>query len=341
MKIWTLCVLVILAFASCKKDPEVIEPVAPLYVGENVLVLNEGNFQWGNSSTTWINYVKNTVNQNAFASLNERPLGDVLNSATKTNDFTYLIVNNSGKVERMKSPLDKAVEPIVGFHSPRYVLPVSSSKLYVSDLYENKIYIVNSQGQHIGSINFSGWSEQMIISPDNAVWVCNVTRGNLVKINPQTDQITDSISVGDSPMSMHFDKNNMLWVLCEGKVYPNETAGSLWCVNLNNGSVVKSFVFGINQHPKRLQKSSDGNTIYYLLDGVRKMQADDIEAPNSAFISQGSKFFYGLGIDSENKIWVSDAKDFVQNGEVLRYSAEGVLISSFEAGIIPSGFVFY
>jgi sugar lactone lactonase YvrE len=181
----------------------------------------------------------------------------------------------------------------------------------------------------------------MIVASDNSVWVCNVTRGNIVKINPETDQIVDSIHVGDSPMSMQFDSNNLLWVLCEGKIYPSETAGSLWCVNLIDGSIVRSFVFENNQHPTRLQKSNDGNTLYYLLGGVRKMNVDAIEAPTSPFINQGNKFFYGLGVDAENRIWVSDAKDFVQKGDVFRYSTEGVLISNFEAGIIPSNFIFY
>jgi hypothetical protein len=110
---------------------------------------------------------------------------------------------------------------------------------------------------------------------------------------------------------------------------------------LNTKEIVKSFTFSNSQHPTRLQKLSDGATLFFLMDGVQKMTIADNAAPGSAFIPQGSKLFYGLGVDGENRLWVSNARDFVQNGEVLRYSKEGVLISSFEAGIIPSGFVFY
>lgn len=341
MKLIGFVLSLAILLSSCKKDPKLFEPVSPMITGENVLVLNEGNFQWGNASTTWINYVKHTINQDVFANINGRPLGDVLNSGNQSDGLTYLVVNNSQKVERMKSPLEKAFEPITGLHSPRYVLPINTDKLYISDLYDNKIYIVNGKSQHIGYITFPGWSEQMLIAPDQSVWICNVTGNSLVRINPITDAITDSIHVGDSPKSMIIDGNNRLWVLCEGKVFPSETAGSLWCIDLESQSVLRTFHFTSTEHPTRLQKSADGSFLYYLMNGVKKLNQNDTAAPTSTFIPQGNRLFYGLGVDPQNHIWVSDAKDFVQNGEVFRYSSEGVLISSFEAGIIPSGFIFY
>jgi DNA-binding beta-propeller fold protein YncE len=42
----------------------------------------------------------------------------------------------------------------------------------------------------------------------------------VVKIDPNTDTVVDSIAVGDAPKSMILDKDFNLWVLCEGKVYP-------------------------------------------------------------------------------------------------------------------------
>ena len=39
-------------------------------------------------------------------------------------------------------------------------------------------------------------------------------------------------------------------------------------------------------------------------------------------------------------IYVTDAKNYVMNGMVYRYSNDGVLLNSFEAGIIPSAMLF-
>ncbi|PIZ05881.1 MAG: cell surface protein, partial [Flavobacteriales bacterium CG_4_10_14_0_8_um_filter_32_5] len=41
-----------------------------------------------------------------------------------------------------------------------------------------------------------------------------------------------------------------------------------------------------------------------------------------------------------NNIYISDAKDFVQNSSILRYSKNGLLLGSFQAGIISGGFLF-
>lgn len=40
-------------------------------------------------------------------------------------------------------------------------------------------------------------------------------------------------------------------------------------------------------------------------------------------------------------IYIANAKDYVSNGEVLRYSPEGELIDTFEVGISPSSFAFF
>ena len=51
--------------------------------------------------------------------------------------------------------------------------------------------------------------------------------------------------------------------------------------------------------------------------------------------------FYKIAVNPENgDIYVSDAKTYVQNGTVYRYSSDGVLLSSFDAGICP-GFMLF
>jgi hypothetical protein len=52
--------------------------------------------------------------------------------------------------------------------------------------------------------------------------------------------------------------------------------------------------------------------------------------------------FYGLGFDDfDDLIYAADPVDFVQRGLVYRYrAADGSLVDSVRAGIIPSGFWF-
>ncbi|HRG08670.1 MAG TPA: hypothetical protein PLJ08_08830, partial [Cyclobacteriaceae bacterium] len=78
-----------------------------------------------------------------------------------------------------------------------------------------------------------------------------------------------------------------------------------------------------------------GNNIY-------KISITDTVAPETAFITVTAAVgLYGIGIDpATDEIYLADAKGFVANGSVYRYSASGTLIDEFAAGKGPNGFVF-
>ena len=64
-------------------------------------------------------------------------------------------------------------------------------------------------------------------------------------------------------------------------------------------------------------------------------QEDDFVIP-----AEG-KMFYKLFVNPQNgDIYLSDAKSYTVNGTVYRYSSDGVLLSSFDAGICP-GFMLF
>ena len=41
------------------------------------------------------------------------------------------------------------------------------------------------------------------------------------------------------------------------------------------------------------------------------------------------------------EFWLSDARDYVQQGKVFRYKADATLMNEWDAGVIPGGFFFY
>ena len=72
------------------------------------------------------------------------------------------------------------------------------------------------------------------------------------------------------------------------------------------------------------------------MSDVYKMSITATTSPASAFIQQGSRAFYGLCVDPDDEtIYVSDAIDYMQNGNILRYKADGTYVSTFKAGISP------
>ena len=51
--------------------------------------------------------------------------------------------------------------------------------------------------------------------------------------------------------------------------------------------------------------------------------------------------FYNMTVQPETgDIYVTDAKNYMMNGTVYRFSYDGVKLSSFEAGVIPSAMLF-
>ena len=98
----------------------------------------------------------------------------------------------------------------------------------------------------------------------------------------------------------------------------------------------------VTDHPTRLQTNVSGSEIYFLLNGVYKMNIQSTALPSSAWIASNGRVFYGLGIHAgDESVWVSDARDYVQKGKVYRYNQQKNEIGSWDVGVIPGSFYFY
>ena len=336
-------ILLVFIFARCKKDEVVPDPIEDVPAQSTALIINEGNFQWGNASLTRINLTTSEINQDVFFQANQRPLGDVFQSMLLVGDDLWLLVNNSQKIERVNKSSFVAKSPITGLQSPRYMLQFANT-VYITDLYANHIHRVNaSTGETLSAIPFSGWSEGIILDSNDKIWVSNATRGKVMKVDPTSNLIIDSIAVGDVPRDLKLDNQGNVWVLCEGKTFPNESAGSLWCFNPSTNAIVRTFQFSSTAHPSRLISIQETGEMLFLKNGVCKFKTVDSTINETPFIAQNSKLFYGLGYNSfDSTIWVSDAKDFQQSGDALVFKAsDGAFIKSYSVGIIPSSFYFY
>lgn len=341
---WMTMLLAGILSGSCKDDPFLQSDPDPARPGTTVLVLNEGNYQWGNASLSMIDTETGTVAEDVFQQANQRPVGDVLQSVAVVNGSGWLVVNNSQKIERIDLTTFKAGAPIGGLQSPRYVLPVNNNKVYVTDLYADGIHILDAvSGSIRGKIACPGWTEELVVS-GSEVWICNVRKRKVYVVDTGSDRIIDSVAVGDAPRNIRRDKNGRLWVLCEGEIPPGESAGSLWLIDPGTRSVLRSFPFTGSpmKHPGRLQLNDNADRLYYIENGVYRMSITDTVLPAAPLIQQGNGLFYGLGIHpADESIWISDARDYVQKGTVYRYASAGVLLSSWPTGFIPASFYFY
>ncbi len=259
------------------------------------------------------------------------------NSAEVNGDNVYVVVNNSGKIEVLDKSTLKSVSTISGLISPRYISFVSSSKAYVTSMYSDSVIIINLTDNTIsGYINIRRSSESIAVTAGKA-FVANWVRGKeVIVINTLTDKVVDSIEVGIEPESMVIDKNNMLWVLCNGG-WTRENFAELTEINTITNGVVRRLEFPSKlDSPSCLRIDGKGETLYYLKSGVQKLDITDSSLPSVPFIPESDHSFYKIGINPvNNDIFLTDALDYQQRGYLLYYKNDGTPVSSARADLIP------
>ncbi len=325
---------------SCSEDEPEVE-VADSFAKPSIIVLNEGNFQTANGSIS-IHEIENKKTYNkVFQSANSaRPLGDVVQSITKFDNRYFIVVNNSNKIEVVDSESFQSLGSIKNLNSQRYILPISATKAYVSDLFEDKIYIINPENLSIsGTITSKGWTEEMILV-DHKAFVCQVDSNQLYVFDTKADTLLAKINTHLQPQHLEQDANGMLWLSCSGGI--NNQFPALYQIDPNNLQVNKVLEWpDVSKSIGEIEMNGDGSKLIYLMEDVFEIDINDNSLPTKAKIEANGRLFYALGVHpSTDEIYLSDAIDYLQNGVIYRYSASATEISTFKAGIIPGDFYF-
>jgi len=321
---------------SCETDTD--EPQGnPDAFTDGVFILNEGNFLAGNATLSFYNKQKDSLSNGVFTAANGIPLGDVAQSMVTRGDRGYIVVNNSGKIEAVNLEDLTSAGTLSGLSSPRYIAFVSNTKAYVTDLFANAITVFNPETMTAtGSIATNGWTEEIVVHDGNA-YVAGVASSYLYKLNTTTDQLTDSVFIGEEPVSLVVDGNGKLWVLTTGGWQLE--APKLVRVNPATMAIEQTLTFGsVNSYPGNLSTNMAGDMLYYVDGGVYAVSTSATQLSSSPLVAG---FFYKLGIDkAENHIYATDPLDYNSNGKVYRYTMTGTAIDTLSVGLIPGNLCF-
>lgn len=341
-----LFLLVLILFASCKKDEpqSPIAPVVPQPTDFLVTVANEGPFMTGSGTISLINLSSQSVQNDVFASTNGFPLGNIVQSTFRSGDLLFAVVNNAAKVEVMNFPSMQSVLSITGFSSPRYMIE-AGGKGFVSDWSDDGVVrVVDLNTFQITSDIPAGQGPDRMLLHSGKLFVLNSggfgNDNTITVIDPETATVSAILEVGYRPHSVVADVNGMLRVLCSGiGSWPDPDAQTPGSVHLIDPITLETLsqisMPEVSQHPRHLVSNSTGTDFWYLLNGhVFHLAADDSEFPANPII-EGN--FYSLGYHpGADLILASDAADFQQNGTVHTFNPSGTEIGVYAVGIIPS-----
>ncbi len=346
--IWLICC----CFASCVKD----KPVAVIHKqpdpNGNIYVACEGRFMYGEATLYAYHPADSTVYGDLFNSVNNQSLGDVFQSMGKIGDKLFLCINNSDKVVVLNATNWKLVTTI-SIPKPRYILPISDTKAYISSEYRNKVYIINPQTQQVtDSITFQFQNTEGMCLLDNYAFICawDTACNCIYKVDVTSDKIVQTIQIsGYAPQSVLQDKEQMLWVLSGNKA--KGKPGALTRIDPLTGFVLGRYPFAANVDAMKPVFNAAKDTLYFIEvdynggtenNGIYRIGIHESGVPAAAFIAaQHLQYFYGLGLDPvTGYIYACDPKGFNQNGTVYIYRQDGTQVRKFDVGVGPGQFYF-
>ena len=317
--------------------------------GRGLFICNEGNFQYGNATLSYYDPTTKTVENEIFYRANAMKLGDVAQSMTINNGIGWVLVNNSRVVFAIDPTTFKEVGRITGLTSPRYIHFVSDDKAYITQIWDNRIFIINPKRYEVtGYIEVpdmtseQGSTEQMVQLGKYLYVNCWSYQNRLLKIDTETDKIVAELEVGIQPTSLALDCNGKLWTVTDGgydgSPYGYE-APALYRIDPESFTIEKQFSFRKGDAPSEVQINGRGDTLYWINDDIWSMSVDADRVPVRPFLDSRGTIYYGLTVDPKSdEVYIADAVDYTQQGKIYRYSASGELLDEFYVGIIPGAF---
>ncbi len=334
--------------SSCKKEDRIFG------IYENgAFITNEGSWGSSNASVSFFNFSTNTIENNIFTLTNGRSIGDVLQSAYKSKDKIFFVLNGSSKIEVVNASDITEKGTIEGVNSPRY-LTVANGNAYITQWGDGgTVEVADTSTLAITKTIDVGTGPEGILYSNGLIWVANgggtAVDSTISVIDPSTNEVVKTIKVGHNPKKLVADRNGNIWALCYGYIKYKldwsielETPSRLVKISSSTQEVLKSFQISTNKHPMQLEISSNGQTIYYGGGfGYIGIFAVDISAtalPTEPIIKQS---FYNFNVNpSNNELFCLEATSFTDPGKLKRYSSSGKFIMEYAVGIGPNGVVF-
>jgi YVTN family beta-propeller protein len=340
-------------FQYCREPENNPIPASP----KNTLVLCEGNFLRSNADVSLFDGDNRTIQNNAFFRKNNRPPGDVLQSAVLQGSTLYMVMNNSNKIEVVNADDFSSIRSIEGFSLPRYIA-VSGNTAFVTEWVSfsgnGRVAVVNLTTGTIRKTLPVGKFPERVLLVNSLLFVANSDDSTVSVISTVTEEVVNTLSVGAGPNGFVF-ANNKLIVLCGGFVrFKPDFSGldSAACVAGDlveitptaNPSVVRRSSF-TDRFRSVSRLTGYSNRLYYTYNNaVYSTTLDSLSSTTSPFITRSGSDatvpVYGLAIDPSTGIVYVAFSNFISANRFNRYRTDGTFLDSYNTSEGPNGFLF-
>ena len=348
----SLSVLVLLAvlMTACHKKP--VTPDNPTVERNGMYILNEGVWNYNNSTISYYNFDSGEVTADIFTAVNNRGLGDTGNDLQRYGSRLYCVVNTSENIQVMDLYTAKVVGTVslVG-KFPRRIC-FSGSKAYVS-CFDGTVVRIDTASLAVEASVTVGPNPEGVCIANGKLYVANTggynapdygTTVSVIDLN--TFAVTKDISVVLNPTRLYVSPDQQdIYLISSGDygVY-FDIKSCLQKISPVTDEVVQTYNFELNNLAfygnSAYFYSYDFNTEEYTIQ-VFDLTTETIV--NSHFITDGTTLNipYGITVNPRNgDVYISDAQNFIVNGDVYCFDQSGKKKFSFEVGVNPSGMVF-
>lgn len=317
-----------------------------------VYVLNSGKNGNNNSTLSFFDVNTGKVTQNYFKTKNGRQLGDTGQDMVIYGSKTYIAVYSSNVIEVVDKngvslasiqPKNSSGQP----QSPRYFTTAGGS-IYVT-LYDGHVAKIDTTTLAItGQVAVGRNPEQMAIS-NNKLFVANsggMSYPNYDKtvsvIDVATFSVIKTIDVVINPTDVTTDAQGDVYVISKGdygaipntmqKIDPN----TYEVKTVGNATVMASDGDKIYTYYSQYDANWNQTITFHIYDAVAETMG------TKSFITDGTEVAKPccLSVDRITGDIYVGTSDYVSNGDMYVFSAEGKLKKQFEVGLNPMGAYF-
>jgi len=350
----TLLLILVSSLYSCRKDKD-NEPEPEKTTG--IFVLNEGGFNANNSTLSYYDFLGANVTSDIYSAANSgAKLGDTGQDAIVYGNKMYISVNNSNKVDVLNiktSKLIKSITMTIAGAAPAYprFLESAKGKVFIS-AYDDKVYVLDTLSLIMQkSIPVGRDPEQMAIVGDKLYVANSGGYGNyentvsIIDLNSLIE--LKKITVGINSNQVVADKYGDVYVVSRGDY--GSTPANLYRINTSNDQVIAMNIpvteMAINEDIAYIYKSNYNYGTNSYDKGYLTLNVNN-ETVGPSFITDATDASivlpYGIAVDPlSGDIFIADAKDYVNPGDVYCFGKDGKKKYTFKVGINPSKFVFY